>query len=872
MRLKPRYPNQMIPSARFPILIAALACCSPLLIADDASPAYLDPSQPRDSRVFDLIARLTLDEKAALMSNSTPGVPRLGIPKYDWWSEALHGVANSGTATVFPQAIGLAAMWNEELHMEMAGVIGIEGRAKFNGYIGTPQEGAIFRGLTFWSPNINIFRDPRWGRGQETYGEDPFLTARLGVAFVRGLQGDHPDYLLAAACAKHFAVHSGPEPLRHNFDVSPSKSDLYETYLPAFETLVREGDVEIVMTAYNAVYGTPASISPLLYSLLEKWGFDGHVVSDCGSVDDLHRTYKTAADAAEANALTLRAGMDLRCGSESAALVEGIRRGLISESELDVRLASLLGTMFRLGFFDPKDRVPFQNIAPSENDKPEHGALALRTARESMVLLKNDGLLPLKKEKLRRIAVIGPNATSVPVLLGNYNGSPSAPVTLLAGLKAALEPAGVQVDYAHGCDYALRPTEVRLFASGWVHGEYFANADLAGGPVAKRTERPLNFDWTNPRRFFGGRPEGVPEQGISALWNGDLQTTLAGDYELVVRGRGGFRLWIDGKVVIDSWTPPPGEEGADRRVSVTRHLPDNAVLPLRLEYKQGDGPLKVAVDWNTPAADAGVSAALETARDADVIVFVGGISAQLEGEEMNVDYEGFVGGDRLAIELPEIQQELLKKLHATGKPVVFVNLSGSAVAFPWADENVNAILQAWYPGQAGGTAVSDVLLGNYNPAGRLPVTFYRATADMPDFEDYNMAGRTYRYFDGKPLYAFGHGLSYTQFRYENLRATRGADGTLNVTLDVTNSGDRDGDEVVQLYAVPPSARENGALCGFSRVRIAKGETKSVKLTVPATALRRWSDVKNDYAIPSGEWTLRASASSADIRQETQINL
>jgi beta-glucosidase len=865
----------MSPFRRVPLLLAAFVCSGPFLAAADHTPPYLDPAQPQAARIQDLISRMTLEEKAAMMSNITPGIPRLGIPKYDWWSEALHGVANAGIATVFPQAIGLAAMWNEELHQEMAGIIGIEGRAKFNGYIGTPLEGAIFRGLTFWSPNINIFRDPRWGRGQETYGEDPFLTSRLGVAFVRGLQGDHPDYLLVAACAKHYAVHSGPELLRHNFDVYPSDADLFETYLPAFEALVREARVESVMTAYNALNGTPASISPLLYSLLESWSFDGHAVSDCGSVDDLHRTYKAAADAVEANALTLRAGMHLRCGNESEALANAVRRGLVSEGELDDRLASLLRTMFRLGFFDPKDKVPFRNIAPSENDTPAHGALSLRAARESMVLLKNDGLLPLDPKRLKRIAVIGPNATSVPVLLGNYNGSPSAPVTVLAGLRAALEPAGVRVDHVHGCDYAQRPTEVRQLAGGWFHGEYYANADLAGEPAAKRTERPLNFDWSTPRRFFGGRPEGVPEQGISARWNGHLDTTLPGDYELVVRGRGGFRLILGGEPVIDSWQPPAGEKSAERRVSVIRSLPGNTSLPLRLEYTQGDGPMQLAVEWNTPAVDAGVAEAIATAREADVIVFVGGISAQLEGEEMQVDYEGFKGGDRLAIELPPLQQQLLEQLHATGKPVVVVNLSGSAIALSWADEHVNAILQAWYPGQAGGTAVADVLLGNYNPAGRLPVTFYPSTDDLPDFNDYSMPGRTYRYFEGKPLYAFGHGLSYSQFHYENLRATPAADGTVAVTLDVTNSGDRYGDEVVQLYATPPASsnpRERHALCGFARVHLKAGETKRVSLTVPSTALRRWNDAGGHYAVPTGVWNIGAGASSADIRLTANVTL
>ncbi len=853
------------------LLLVTLLGTIPFLKADEPA-SYLDPARPVETRVRDLISRLTLEEKAALMSNSTPGMPRLGIPKYDWWSEALHGVANAGTATVFPQAIGLAAMWDETLQRDIAHTIGLEGRAKFNSYVGTPLEGAIFRGLTFWSPNINIFRDPRWGRGQETYGEDPFLTSRLGVAFVQGLQGDDPRYLLAAACAKHFAVHSGPESLRHHFDAAPPKADLYETYLPAFEALVREGHVEAVMMAYNSLYGTPASVSPLLYSQLANWGFNGHITSDCGSVDDLSRTYKAAANPVEANALTLRAGMDLRCGGESAALANAVRQGLVTEAELDYRLGALLRTMFRLGFFDPKDRVPFNTIAPSVNDSPEHGALALKAARESLVLLKNDGLLPLQTKKLRRVAVIGPNATSVPALLGNYNGSPSAPVTVLAGLKSALEAAGVQVDYAHGCDYAARPTTLRLLPSGWVHGEYFANRDLAGEPVVQRTERPLNCDFGSPPHPFAGRPAGVPEKDVSIRWKGDLQTTLAGDYQLVVKGRGGFRLILGSDTVVDSWNPPPGETATVREVSVVRRLPGNASLPLRLEYVQGDGPVKVSVQWNTPAPDSGIAEALTAAKSADAIVFVGGISAQLEGEEMQVDYEGFVGGDRSTIELPALQQRLLEQLHATGKPIVLVNLSGSAVALPWADENLNAIVQAWYPGQAGGTAVADVLLGKYNPAGRLPVTFYRATADLPDFKEYRMAGRTYRYFHGHPLYAFGHGLSYTRFDYRNLRVTPADKNTLSVSLEVSNTGDRDGDEVVQVYATPPAARESRALCGFRRVHLKAGETQTITLSVPSTALRRWNDAREDYDTPAGTWTIGAGASSADIRQTAGLKL
>ena len=791
------------PIPKRPALFAALLCSGAFLLAEESRPLYLDPAQPQEKRVQDLVARMTLEEKASMMRNTTPGVPRLGIPKYDWWSEALHGVANAGHATVFPQAIALAAMWDEPLHHEIARVIGIEARAKFNGYAGTELAGTIFHGLTFWSPNVNLFRDPRWGRGQETYGEDPFLTSRLGVAFVRGLQGDDPRYLQAAACEKHYAVHSGPEPLRHVFDASPPEADLYETYLPAFEALVREGHVEIVMTAYNELDGTPCSINPLLYRLLAKWGFNGHVTSDCGSVADLVHTYRRAADDAEAEAMTTKAGMNVRCGSEPTALPEAVRRGLLTEAEIDHRLGPLLRTMFRLGFFDPKDRVPFNQIAPSENDTPEHGALALQAAREAMVLLKNDGLLPLKKDALKRVAVIGPNASSVPALVGNYNGTPSAPVTVLAGLKAALEPAGVQVDYAHGCDYATRPAVVRPIPHIWFRGEYYANRELSGKPVV-RYDSPLCLQCAGVKPSEEGVPRGVPDRDVSVRWTGELLTTLAGDYQLVVRARGGFRLSLDGKTVIDSWTPSPGEEGRERKISITQRLPDNASLPIKLEYVQGDGPVKVALEWNPPAADTGEAEALAMAKAADVIVFVGGISGQVEGEEMQVDYDGFAGGDRRRIELPALQQRLLEKLRATSRPIVFVDFSGSAVAMPWEDEHLNAIVQAWYPGQAAGTAVAEVLLGDYNPAGRLPVTFYRATEDLPDFKDYRMVNRTYRYFEGKPLYPFGFGLSYTKFSYANLRVTPGGGPTLSVAVEVTNAGGRDGDEVVQLYAVPPA--------------------------------------------------------------------
>jgi beta-glucosidase len=853
---------------------AAALCAAAFAAAAESRPAYLDPSQPQEARIRDLLSRMTVEEKGSMMQNTTPGVPRLGIPKYDWWSEALHGVANAGKATVFPQAIGLAAMWDESLHGEIAHVIGVEGRAKFNGYVGTSSEGTIFHGLTFWSPNINIFRDPRWGRGQETYGEDPFLTSRLGVAFVHGLQGNDATYLQAAACAKHYAVHSGPESLRHIMDVSPPAADLYETYLPAFEALVREGHVEIVMTAYNSLNGTPCSINPLLYSELAKWGFNGHVTSDCGSVGDLKNTYKRAANDAEAEALVLKAGMNVTCGGEGPGVAAAVKQGLLTETQVNERVTPLLRTMFRLGFFDPKDRVPFNQIKPTENDTPEHGALALRAARESIVLLKNDGVLPLRSGAYHRVAVIGPNASSVPVLVGNYNGEPSHPVTVLDGLRASLG-SDVQIDYLHGCDYAAMPDRERPLATSWLHGEFYSNRSLEGKPAADRWDRPISFDFAKAHLPQNHLPPGIAADAMSARWSGTIPTKMAGDYRFVVRGRGGFRLKLGDETVIDAWTPPAGQEDTERRVVATHRLAENATVPIKLEYATGQGPGMISLEWSTPRGDTEIEEAIATAKRADLVIFVGGLSAELEGEEMDVPYEGFAGGDRTQIELPAMQEQLLEKLQGLGKPVVFICMSGSAVATPWAKEHVNAIVQSFYPGQAGGTAIAEVLLGKYNPAGRLPLTFYRSTKDLPPFAEYRMENRTYRYFQGEPLYPFGYGLSYTTFTYANLRLSPRTDGTVTATVDVTNAGERDGDEVVQLYATPPAAshpREREALCGFRRIHLAKGETKTVAITVPTSALRRWNTEQQQYEIPAGDWTLRAGASSADLRQSANVKL
>ncbi len=703
---------------------------------------WKDAAQPVAARVTDLVRRMSLTEKVQQMRNAAPAIPQLVIPAYDYWSECLHGVARAGTATVFPQAIGMAATWDVPLLHEAAGVIATEARAKHNDYAAKHDgNSAQYYGLTFWTPNINIFRDPRWGRGQETYGEDPFLTARLGVAFIRGLQGDDPKYVKALACAKHYAVHSGPESERHRFDVLPSETDFYETYLPQFEAAVREGHVGAVMGAYNSVYGKPACASPpLLTDLLrQQWGFDGHVVSDCGAIYDIYANHKFADTPEEAAAAAVKAGDDLCCGKDYNSLVRAVKKGLISEKEIDTAVGRVLEARFRLGLFDPPDRVPYAQIPLAENDTPAHEALALKMARESIVLLKNENVLPLDRAKIKRIAVIGANAASVPVLLGNYNGTPARPVTILDGIRRAAG-TNIEVVYEPGCPLAL-------------------GRDGSGRPDAQTWARTISSAWMS-----------------------------------------------------------------------------------------------------------------------DVIIYVGGISPRLEGEEMSVDYEGFSGGDRTRIELPAVQGELLEALLGAGKPVVFVNCSGSAIAMPWAVTNVPAILQAWYPGEQGGRAVGEILFGDVNPAGRLPVTFYHATADLPAFDDYSMSNRTYRYFAGRPDFAFGHGLSYSRFEYSNpsLGGTNFTAGdTLKLMFHLLNAGGWDGDEVAQIYfrqVNPARPQPRLALCGFARLHLQAHEGARLTLDIPVERFRRWDPAQKRYAVEPGDYELLVGAASDDIRFQLPLKV
>lgn len=708
-------------------IIIILALIVPFLQIKAQTPSYpfRNPALPFDQRVIDLVSRLTLQEKINLMQNSATGIPRLGIPAYNWWNECLHGVARDGVATVFPQAIGMAATWNTALIQREADVISTEGRAKHQEHIRKGEFG-IYQGLTYWTPNINIFRDPRWGRGQETYGEDPFLTSRIGVSFVKGLQGNDPKYFKAIATAKHFAVHSGPEPLRHSFDATVSKEDLYETYLPAFEALVKEGKVYSLMGAYNRLYGKPCCASDFLLGdvLRKKWGFEGYVVSDCGAIDDIYTYHKVMPSAKEASAKAVLAGCDLTCGTEYGALEKAVADRLISIKDIDKSVKRLFLAQFKLGMFDPESMVAYARIPYSENNTPAHNKVSLEVAHQSMVLLKNNGALPLSL-KYKKIAVIGPNANDTEVLLGNYNGNPTNPVSVLQGIK-----------------------------------------DNAGQDV-----------------------EIIYEKGMKSC------TEIGENKDL----------------------------------------------------------------------------ALSAANKADVVIFVGGISPRLEGEEMPVKIEGFKGGDRTNINLPKEQEELLKALKETGKPVILVLLSGSALAVNWEDENLPAILQAWYPGQQGGNAVADVLFGKYNPAGRLPITFYKSIEDLPSFEDYGMKGRTYKYFDGKVLYPFGHGLSFSTFKYNSAKVTapsiKAGQPTV-VEVSITNKSKIAGDEVVQIYAASKSIkafRPVKALVGFSRVTIPAGKTVSVKIPVNQFSMRQFDESKDDYTVYPGVYELMIGASSSDIK-------
>jgi len=883
--------------------LALLAALPGVQAQPDEARPWLDTSLGFEERAAALVSRMTLEEKAAQMQNDAPAIERLGVPQYDWWNEALHGVARAGGATVFPQAIGMAASFDVPLMDQVAAAISDEARAKHHEFLRKGERGR-YQGLTFWSPNINIFRAPRWGRGQETYGEDPFLTARMGVSFVRGLQGMDPEtgqpldpkYRKLDATAKHFAVHSGPEADRHTFDVHPTRQDLYDTYLPAFEALVKEADVYAVMGAYNRVYGESASASRFLLRdlLRQQWGFDGYVMSDCWAIVDIWKNHRIVETPEEAAALAVKNGTELNCGSTYAQnLPVAVRKGLISEAELDDALTRLFVARMQLGMFDPPEQVRWAQIPYSVNQSGKHDALARKMAQESLVLLKNDGILPLPKD-IRRLAVVGPTADDTMALLGNYYGTPADPVTILRGIQEAVP--GVEVVYARGVDLVegrddpaatplIEPQYLRPAPGSnerGLRGEYFRNKDLSGQPVLVRVDPQIAFRWDRGSptdnlmaRGEAGPDNAVPNDGFSIRWSGQLLPPVSGRYRIEAAANDGMRLYLDGKLVLDHW------EDAERlrADSVSLDLEGGRAYDIRLEYYENERDAAVRLAWERPGAQPPFEQALEAARSADAVVFVGGLTGDVEGEEMKVDYPGFAGGDRTDIRLPSTQQKLLEALHATGKPVVAVLTTGSALGIDWAKQNLPAILLAWYPGQRGGNAVADVLFGDYNPAGRLPVTFYSADEQLPPFDDYSMKGRTYRYFTGKPLFPFGHGLSYTRFGYSALKLDRkraSATDEVAVSVTVKNEGKRAGDEVVQLYLAPLQPRRERALKelrGFQRVHLQPGESRTVSFSiVPERDLRVYDEAAGRYVVDPGRYEVQVGASSADIRMRAPLEV
>lgn len=821
-------------------LFTSLLVCSiqPNTGGQARMPPYKDPSLPIERRVDDLVSRMTLEEKVSQMMNTAKPIERLGIPGYDWWNEALHGVARAGIATVFPQAIGLGATWDVDLIHNVAVVISDEARAKYHDAI-RHNNRTIYHGLTFWSPNINIFRDPRWGRGQETYGEDPYLTSRLGVAFVKGMQGDDPRYLKTVSTPKHYAVHSGPEPERHRFDAKAYERDLRETYLPAFRATVVEGKAASVMCAYNRTNGEPCCANSRLLTdiLRNEWGFNGYVVSDCGAIADIYRTHHFVKTEEEASAVAVKAGTDLSCGREYASLVGAVKTGLISEAEIDRSVKRLLTARFRLGMFDPPEMVPYARIPFSVNDSPAHRELALKAARESIVLLKNENnFLPLKKD-LKTIAVIGPNADTLEVLLGNYNGTPSKAVTPLVGIRNKVPPA-TKVLYAQGATLtseavvtvpsaALISSDANGAPAG-LKGEYFANRDLKGEPIITRIDRQVNFDWSD-----GSPAAGLGQYDFSVRWMGKLVPPETGEYLLGATADDGVRVYLDNRLVVEDWS-----EHAAQTITKAVNLEGGRSYEIRVEYYQNRGDAVARLVWGPPhLAKTLLDAAVNKVKESDLAVMVLGLSPNLEGEEMSVKIEGFSGGDRTDLRLPTAQEELLKAVYATGKPVVLVLLNGSALAVNWADDHVAAILEAWYPGEEGGTAIADALFGDYSPGGRLPITFYKSIDQLPRFEDYSMEGRTYRYFKGEPLYPFGYGLSYTKFRYSKLKLSSQRitpQQNIQISVDVENVGERAGDEVVQLYvtdvaaSVPVPIR---SLRGVERIHLNPKEKRRVSFTL-----------------------------------------
>ena len=866
-------------------IVAGIVACTGVLFfgailqsaaaQDTASLPYMNPNLTPEQRATDLVHRMTLAEKATQMYNNSAAIPRLGVPAYQWWSEALHGVINSGV-TEYPEPIGLAATFDAPGIHTMATQIGIEGRIKHVQDSANGHQG-IGGGLDFWAPNLNIFRDPRWGRGQETYGEDPFLTGRMGVAYVTGMQGDDPNHYRAIATPKHYAVHSGPEPTRHFADVDVSKHDEVDTYEPGFRAAVVEGKAGSVMCAYNAINGQPACASQYLLQdqLRGKWGFQGYVVSDCDAVRDVAANHRYRSTQAQGVAISVIRGMDNECVTFTSrfgdpvdkAYIDAVQQGYLPESTLDTALIRLFTARIKLGMFDPPDMVPYAKIDEKELDSAEHRAQARKLAGEAMVLLKNDGMLPLKPG-IKKIAVVGPLADQTRPLLGNYAGQPTHIVSILDGLKAEFPNAAIsyvpgtqflRTDGAPVPDALLttpdsKPGLKAEYNEGMMRGRPVPGAGTA--PIASRIEANVKLTDSNlPSEVAAKKTFGVQ-------WSGFLTPAESGDYTLGIRCEGFGRLTVDGKQVAMAFGRGGGLAAGVGRV----HLDKGRKVELNISYGSTNAKPHAELIWekvsNAPSPEA-----IAAAKNADVVIAVVGITSQLEGEEMPVSEPGFLGGDRTSIDLPQPEEDLVEAVAATGKPVAVVLTNGSALAVNWINQHANAVLEAWYPGEEGGAAVAETLSGKNNPAGRLPITFYTGVNQLPNFEDYGMANRTYRYFTGKPLYPFGYGLSYTTFSYSDLSLPEqavAAGQPVGADVTVTNTGKVAGDEVVELYLKFPSVTgaPRIALRGFERIHLDPGASQKVHFDLKPRDLGMVTEDGNPI-ITQGDYTISIGGGQPD---------
>ncbi len=832
---------------------------------------FQNPKLPVEKRIENLLELLTVDEKIGMMMDQSKAVPRLEIPAYGWWNEALHGVARAGTATVFPQAIGMAATWDVVEHLKTFEMISDEARAKYNKYFDESNKTGRYEGLTFWTPNINIFRDPRWGRGQETYGEDPFLTSVLGVAAVKGLQGNDSKYFKTHACAKHFAVHSGPEWNRHSYNAEVSKRDLYETYLPAFKALVLEGNVREVMCAYNAFDGQPCCANNTLLTeiLRGKWNYNGMVVSDCWALADFYQKqyHGTHPDEKSTAADALKHSTDLECGDTYNNFNKSLASGLITEKDLDVSMRRILKGWFELGMLDPKSSVHWNAIPYSVVDSDEHKKQALTMAQKSIVLMKNEkNVLPLNKN-IKKIAVVGPNADDGLMQLGNYNGTPSSIVTILDGIKAKFPNS--EIIYEKGSEVADPSTRTSLYQNflsqkngeKGMKVEFFNNNEFKGKPANISVNKTgINYN------SFGGTQlaPNVGRENTSAIISGIFKSSYTGDVILSPSTSDVYTLFVDGKEIAT-------RKGPDARHPSEFSVKMEKGKEYNIELRHSQKGKYVSITFDVYRKDpVNFVAVKEKVKDADVIIFAGGLSPSLEGEEMLVNAEGFKGGDKTSIDLPKVQRDLLAELRKTGKPVVFVLCTGSSLGLEQDEKNYDALLNAWYGGQSGGTAVADVLAGDYNPSGKLPLTFYKNLAQLDNnlsktskhqgFENYDMVGRTYRYMTEKPLYAFGHGLSYSKFNYGDAKLNKNTISTtenLTITIPVKNTSKRDGEEVVEVYVKrnKDASAPVKTLRAFERVFIKAGETKNVQLTVSNDSFKFYDEKVDDLASKTGNYTI-----------------